>query len=76
MADDPNIDNNESPSMMQVVGSVLASFFGVQSSRARERDFTRGRPWLFIIVGLAATLAFILTVWFVVRTVVGAAGTG
>ncbi len=65
-----------SPSLMQVVGSVLASFFGVQSSRARERDFTRGRPWVYIVVGLVATIVFILTVWFVVRTVVGAAGAG
>lgn len=75
MANDPKTDDG-SPSIMQVIGSVLASFFGVQSSRARERDFTRGRPWVYIVVGLVATIVFILTVWFVVRTVVGAAGAG
>jgi len=75
MANDSNRDS-DGPNLLQVIGSVLASFFGVQSSRARERDFTRGRPWVYIIVGLVATVAFILTVWFVVRTVVGAAGAG
>lgn len=40
--------------------SVLASFFGVQSQKNRERDFTQGKPMHFIIVGFALTIGFLL----------------
>jgi hypothetical protein len=43
------------PTLMQTFASVAASFFGVQSSRNRERDFTRGNPWHFILLGFAMT---------------------
>ncbi|MBC3951382.1 DUF2970 domain-containing protein [Pseudomonas folii] len=36
--------------------SVLAAAFGVQGGRNRERDFTRGKPMHFAIIGLAFTL--------------------
>ncbi len=56
-----------------VVGSVFASMFGVQSSKKHQDDFERGSPALYIVVGLIATVLFILTVWSVVRLVVSAA---
>ena len=62
------------PSLIRVVVSVLASMFGVQSSRNRERDFTQGRPWVYVLVGLVVTVAFVLSVWLVVRLVLKAAG--
>ncbi len=61
-------------SLWQVVSSVLASMFGVQSSSKHEQDFAKGRPWVYVVVGLVATLVFILTVWFVVQMVLKAAG--
>jgi hypothetical protein len=48
------------PGLLDVVRSVLASFFGVQSERNRERDFTRGKPQQYILVGLFMTLLFVL----------------
>jgi hypothetical protein len=68
--------NNErkSPSLLQVLGSVLASMFGVQSSRKREEDFTHGKPSQYIIIGLAVTVIFVLTVWGVVSLVMKLAG--
>ncbi|MAT65530.1 MAG: hypothetical protein CMN57_07775 [Gammaproteobacteria bacterium] len=63
-----------SPPLRRVVFSVLASFFGVQGSRRHEEDFNRGRPLVYIAVGLVATLVFILTIWFVVQGVLSAAG--
>ena len=48
--------------------------FGAQSSRRREADFTRGKPIHYILVGMLVTLVFILTVWGVVKLVVGLAG--
>ncbi|MDB5986011.1 MAG: hypothetical protein JWR16_1064 [Nevskia sp.] len=59
---------------MQTVASVLASFFGVQSRKNRERDFTDGNPLAFIAVGLGATALFVLTMWLVVKLVLHFAG--
>jgi Protein of unknown function (DUF2970) len=67
-------DQQQAPSFLGVLGSVLASMFGVQSSRRREADFTRGKPIHYILVGLLVTVVFILTVWGVVKLVLGFAG--
>lgn len=65
MADEPG----KEPTLLQVVGSVFASFFGVQSARARVRDFKHGRAGVFIAVGLVMTALFVLTVLLVVKLV-------
>jgi len=57
------------PSLLGVLGSVLASMFGVQSRRKHETDFVHGKPIHYILIGLLVTLAFILTVWGVVAVV-------
>lgn len=53
----------------QVMGSVASAFIGVQNGRNRERDFTKGRPRDFILMGLLFTLVFILSIWGVVGLV-------
>jgi hypothetical protein len=58
----------------KVVMSVLAAMFGVQGSGAHERDFTKGRPAAYIIVGLIFTLLFILTIAGVVTLVMHLSG--
>jgi hypothetical protein len=73
MASDKD-DQGNAPSLLQVLGSVLASMFGVQSNRRREQDFVHGRPSQYIVIGLLATLAFILLVWGVVSLVMRLAG--
>jgi hypothetical protein len=62
------------PSLLDVLGSVLASMFGVQSNRRREQDFVHGKPSQYIVIGLLVTLVFILTVWGVVNLVMKLAG--
>ncbi len=62
------------PSFWQTVGSVLAAFFGVQSSRARKRDFTRGQPWHYVVVGLVVTIVFVAVLAGLVRLVLTVAG--
>ena len=57
-------------SIWQVVGSVLASFFGVQNSRNRKRDFQLGKPKHFIAVGVVMTAACCLLLWLLVLTVI------
>ena len=63
------------PTLLQVVGSVLASFFGVQGSKARERDFKHGRAGVFIAVGIGMTALFVVTVLLIVKLVLKHAGT-
>ena len=62
-------------SLFKVVLSVIAAMFGVQSSKNQQRDFAKGRPAAYIIVGVIMTLLFILTLWTVVTIVLSAAGT-
>jgi len=72
---DPDHDEQGStPSLLAVLGSVLASMFGVQSNRRREQDFVHGKPSQYVVIGLLVTLAFILTVWGVVNLVMKLAG--
>jgi hypothetical protein len=46
------------PTFLQMVGSILASFFGVQSAKNRERDFTHGKARAFIAVGILMTIVW------------------
>ena len=50
--------------------------FGVQSNRNRQRDFSRGKPSHFILLGLLFTLLFVLLLFGVVRLVLNLAGVG
>ncbi len=65
---------NQKPGFRQVMGSVLASFIGVQSRKNRERDFKHGNVFHYIIAGAALTLVFILVVYGVVKLVLSSAG--
>lgn len=53
----------QKPSVYEVIGSIAAAFFGVQSSHRRERDFTHGNPWQFIVVGLLMTVGVVALFW-------------
>ena len=71
MAETPDSEPREPAkvTLLQTIGSVLSSFFGVQSGRARSRDFQHGSAARFIAVGAVMTLLFILTLWLVVKLV-------
>lgn len=64
----------QKPGFFAVMFSVLAAFFGVQSSATRERDFEHGRPIHFILMGLILTVLFLLIVWGLVKLVLHLAG--
>lgn len=70
-----NVNSNVNKvGLWDVAKSVGAGFFGVQSAKNRERDFTHGKASHFIVIGLIATLLFILGVWLAVVLVMRAAG--
>jgi Protein of unknown function (DUF2970) len=56
--------------LLQIVGSTIAAALGVQSSRNRQRDFAAGRPAHFIVAGIVFTVLFVVTMVFVVRSVI------
>ncbi len=57
-------------SLFSVFRSVSASMFGVQSSKKHEEDFAEGSVKAYIIIGLLATVVFILAIWGLVKLVV------
>ena len=59
------------PSLLQVVKSVISAVIGVQSDKNREEDFKHGSLPVYIIVGLIATLLFILTIAKIASLVTG-----
>ncbi len=64
-------DTRGEMSTRDVVGSELSAAFGVQSSRNRERDFSRGSYRQFVIAGLIFTVLFVATLVAVVNLVLG-----
>jgi len=59
----------KSPSFLQVMLSVVAAAFGVQTGKNYERDFTTGSPLPYIIGGIVFTVLFVLTIVGVVSLV-------
>jgi hypothetical protein len=63
-------DQDKRPlTLREMLHSVLAAAFGVQSSKQRARDFSRGRPSHFIVLGVLSTLAFVLVLVAVTKLV-------
>ncbi|BAN49384.1 DUF2970 domain-containing protein [Metapseudomonas resinovorans] len=68
-------DNKDQPlSFREMLQSVLAAAFGVQSGKNRSRDFSRGKPSHFIILGVLFTAIFALLLYGLVRLVLHLAG--
>ncbi|MGE0486627.1 MAG: DUF2970 domain-containing protein [Gammaproteobacteria bacterium] len=75
MTDQPDPHDDDRPlTLRETLGSILAAAIGVQSNKNRERDFRRGSARNYIVLGLLATLLFILAVYGAVRLVLGLAG--
>ena len=74
--DEPQTDESDSLTLWQVLTSALAAALGVQSSRNRARDFSKGKPGQFIAVGIVLTVLFVITIVTVVNIVLGSAAAG
>jgi hypothetical protein len=68
-------DPNPPPkaSLLQVVGAVFWSFFGVRKGRHMAADVRSIRPLHVVLVGLGLGLVFVLTLILIVRLVVAGA---
>ena len=70
--DDPG--NTTPPTLWQMLQSVVAAAFGVQSGKNRARDFTHGKPSHFVVLGILFTAVFALTLLGIVKLVLHLAG--
>lgn len=70
--DDPQQDRPLT--FREMLYSVAAAAFGVQSGKNRARDFSRGKPSHFILLGVLFTLVFALMLFGVVKLVLHLAG--
>ena len=61
-------------SILEVVGAVFWSFFGVRKGRAMRQDAVTVRPHQVIIVGVVAAALFVLTLLALVRVILTFAG--
>ncbi|TRX74953.1 DUF2970 domain-containing protein [Pseudomonas mangiferae] len=66
--------DHKAPTFWQMLHSVLAAAFGVQSGKNRERDFTHGKPSHFIALGLLFTGVFVLVLYGLVQLILHFAG--
>ncbi|WP_084310378.1 DUF2970 domain-containing protein [Pseudomonas jinjuensis] len=71
MNDEPQ---KKPPSFWQMLHSVVAAAFGVQSGKNRARDFSHGKASHFIALGVLFTLVFVLVLYGVVQLVLKASG--
>lgn len=61
---------NKLPSFKDTFKSVASAFFGVQSNKNREKDFTQGKLSHFIIGGIIGAIIFIAILVAVVNLVI------
>jgi len=62
------------PHLIWVLFSVLGALFGVQTSKAYSRDFSHNSPWAYIVIGLLCGLIFVLSLLYLAKFIVKAAG--
>ena len=67
-------ENKKAPTLLDVTKSVLWGMLGVQKSENYKRDFSHGKPWQYVVIGLIAVAIFIGTIITVVSLVMSVAG--
>ncbi len=59
------------PTLLQVIASVLASFFGVQSDNNYQRDFEQTSVVPYIVVGIVMVFVLIGALLLLVNQMIG-----
>ena len=60
---------NKTTPLKETFKSVAAAFFGVQSNKNRERDFSQGKLSHFIFAGVIGVIVFIASLVIIVNLV-------
>jgi len=55
--------------LREMLQSVLAAALGVQSGKNRSRDFSRGKPSHFILLGVFFTVLFVVVLLGAVKLI-------
>ncbi len=71
---DSSDKSKQGVTLLTVIGSLFAGWFGVQSNANRERDFTHGKASTYIYGGIIFAILFVLMVWGIVQVVMATAG--
>lgn len=67
---DQEKDPEQAPlTFREMLQSVLAAALGVQSGKNRSRDFSRGKPGQFIMLGVLFTVLFVVILLGVVKLI-------
>ena len=72
--DDAPEAQRQQPTLGELLQSILAAAFGVQTNAARKRDFSMGSPLPCIIGGIVFTVVLIVVLVVVVQAIVRSAG--
>ena len=67
---DEGVDESKPLTFLEVLQSTLWAALGVQKRENRVRDFSRGNPIHFILMGIAFTACFALTVIALVNWII------
>lgn len=59
----------ESPTIWNVISSVLAAMIGIQSDENRERDFKHGSLTSYIFVGVVVVAIFVFSLIAIVNSI-------
>ena len=68
--EDNHQESEKKLSLIEVALSICAAALGIQSSKNRKRDFSRGNPITFLLFGLLFTVIFVLTIVGIVHLVI------
>ncbi|MBE1275950.1 DUF2970 domain-containing protein [Enterovibrio baiacu] len=69
----PETDNKkEDVGFIDIVKSVFAAMFGVQSDKNRQRDFKQSSMVPYIVVGVVFVVLFVLGLMAIVSVVISA----
>jgi cytoskeletal protein RodZ len=67
---DQDKDPQQQPlTLREMLQSVLAAALGVQSGKNRSRDFSRGKPSHFILLGVLFTALFVVVLLGAVKLI-------
>lgn len=73
---DPQRKQDERPRLLQIMHSIAAALFGVQSGANRERDFNQGKAGDYIGVFVVAVSVLVIIMFLVVGFVIKSATGG